>query len=270
MRGRAPGRSRRWQALRELAESLVSDGKIHVIALIVPKATKCRWWSRSPGAHRKVQAGKLVSALAAQVGGRGGQAGSRPSRRHRCKASSTTHSVRCLPTSPLRPNSRIVTAVWRRLHRRADPSQRARSPVMRRNGLALGHRGPDGQVYGARRSMNAARTDQGLRWGTGGSPLSIRLPVGPADAARCPCAFVERRVYNHRALRARFKQEGAQLSSDSDSEVLLTAVAKARSGGGAVRGDGAARHAAVGRTDPHNPPGARPLWQKAALCLSAR
>ncbi|HNF99323.1 MAG TPA: DHHA1 domain-containing protein, partial [Pseudomonadota bacterium] len=61
------------KALRELAESLVSDGKIHVIALGSAEGDKVSLVVAVAKAHTgKVQAGKLVSVLAAQVGGRGG------------------------------------------------------------------------------------------------------------------------------------------------------------------------------------------------------
>jgi alanyl-tRNA synthetase len=61
------------KALRELAESIVGDGKAHVVALGSADGDKVSLVVAVAKAHTgKVQAGKIVAALATQVGGRGG------------------------------------------------------------------------------------------------------------------------------------------------------------------------------------------------------
>ncbi len=61
------------KALRELAESLVGDGKAQVVALGSADGDKVSLVVAVAKAHTgKLQAGKLVSALAVQVGGKGG------------------------------------------------------------------------------------------------------------------------------------------------------------------------------------------------------
>jgi alanyl-tRNA synthetase len=61
------------KALRELAESLVGDGKAQVVALGSADGDKVALVVAVAKAHTgKLQAGKLVAALASQVGGKGG------------------------------------------------------------------------------------------------------------------------------------------------------------------------------------------------------
>jgi len=61
------------KALRELAESLVGDGKAQVVALGSAEGDKVALVVAVGKAHTaKLQAGKLVGVLAAQVGGKGG------------------------------------------------------------------------------------------------------------------------------------------------------------------------------------------------------
>jgi alanyl-tRNA synthetase len=61
------------KALRELAESLIGDGKAQVVALGSADGDKVALVVAVAKAHTgKLQAGKLVAALASQVGGKGG------------------------------------------------------------------------------------------------------------------------------------------------------------------------------------------------------
>lgn len=93
--------------------------------------------------------------------------------------------------------------------------------------LALGHRGPDGQGLWSAPLDERSPDGPGITLGHRRLAIVDPTPGGAQPMQRGALVLSwNGEVYNHRALRARFKQEGAPLSSDSDSEVLLTAVAK--------------------------------------------
>ncbi len=92
---------------------------------------------------------------------------------------------------------------------------------------ALAHRGPDGQGLWSGPLSDRAPDGPGITIGHRRLAIVDPTPGGAQPMRRGPLTLSwNGEVYNHRALRTRWLAEGEVLQSQSDSEVLLTTLAR--------------------------------------------